>query len=104
MLMSAAATMPIERNEGSTWAFSLLVCAILRAASALDRPAVDLDACHVRVSAGAVPAAREEVGEADLVDLAQVGVRNPAAHRYHAIDVELQPTHVRDRDVVDIEV
>src|SRR5262249_35078556 len=61
---------------------------------------VDLDATHVHVAAGAVPAAGHQVGETDLVDLREIRVLDPVAYRDDAIDVELEPAHVGNRDVV----
>src|SRR5882672_8665407 len=71
---------------------------------ALDRLAVDLDAADVDVAARAMPASRHEVGKADLIDLAQIGVVDPHADSHDSRDVELQPAYVSQRDVGLVEI
>ena len=49
-------------------------------------------------------APRHQVGEADLVDLAQIGMIDPVADGDDTLDVEFDPADVRNRDVCLIEV
>src|SRR5580765_6367556 len=71
---------------------------------AFDRFAEDLDAADVDITARAMPASRHEVGKADLVDLAQIGMLDPHADGHDARDVELQPADISERDVALVEI
>src|SRR6186997_3314767 len=56
----------------------------------------DIDLRHVRPAAGAVAASRNQIDEADLVNLAQVGPLHDVAGGDDAVDIELEPVHVSD--------
>src|SRR5688572_27595688 len=61
--------------------------------------AIDLDLPDVHEAAPPVAAARQEVGEADLVNATEVRRLDPGAARHHAIDVESEPAHRRQREL-----
>ena len=49
-------------------------------------------------------AAGHQVGKTDLDDLAEIRMLDPSADRNNAIDVELEPAYVRNRDIGLVEV
>src|ERR1051325_4831538 len=74
----------------------------------LDRTSIHVNPSDVHESAPSVSASRHQIGEADLVDLAQIGLLDPApglrgllplrVDGRHRRDVELQPADRCDRE------
>ena len=61
--------------------------------SSLDRDAVHLDSSHIDEPAPTVSTAGRQIGEPDLIYLAQVRLLDPRSPRHHAVDVETQPAN-----------
>src|SRR5688572_32646736 len=61
--------------------------------------AIDLDFSDVHEAAPPMSAARQQVGEADLVHAAQVRFLDPGSARDDALDVERQPADRRNREL-----
>src|SRR6185312_1215568 len=60
---------------------------------------IDLDLPDSRPTARTMAAARREIGEADLIDLAEIELVDQGSDRDHTFDVEFDPAHVRKRDL-----
>src|SRR5436190_13601777 len=76
---------------------------------ALDRTSIHVNPSDVDEAAPAMSASRHQIGEADLVHLAQIGLLDPASdlrrllplgvHGRDRRDVEPQPANRRDREL-----
>ena len=69
------------------------------ARSSLDRLPEDLDRRDIDPPAGTVAASRQQIDEADLVDLAQVRLVDEVALGDDGVDVEPQPADVGEREL-----
>ena len=73
------------------------IAAVARAgALPLHRLSVYFDSAHVHVTAGPMATARHQIGEADLIDLAQIYLIDPVADGDDASDVEFHPMQIRN--------
>ena len=73
------------------------IAAVARAgAPPLHRLSVYFDSAHVHVTAGPMTTARHQIGEADLIDLAQIYMVDLVADGDDASHVEFHPTQIRN--------
>src|SRR5579863_4393308 len=82
---------------------SILRCGIA-GSLAFDGLAVNFNLRDVGPSAGTVSAARQKVGKADLVDLAQIRTVRPIPRGDDPGDVQLAPPHIRNREFIFVPV
>jgi hypothetical protein len=71
---------------------------VARGTIARDRLAVDLEPTEIGVSAVAMATAGHQIGEPDLVDLAEIDLIEPSATRDDFVDIKLDPAGFRESE------